>query len=193
MKKTAILVLDFINDIVHEEGKIASYVDRLVEHKVIENANRVIQWGRQNELPILHVKVGFSQNYIECPESSPLFSNAKKYQALQLGAWGTEFHEAMDVQSQDKIIIKHRVSAFYATDLETVLRAQGVEHLVMCGVATNMAVETAAREAHDRDYQVTVIKDACETANDELQQGSLMSLERIATVISSNECAKICS
>lgn len=128
------------------------------------------------------MKVGFSDNYIECPKKSPVFSKAPENGVLKLGEWGTEFHDDMDVRPEDKIIIKHRISALYNTDLETVLRANGVETLYICGVSTNMAVELTAREAHDRDYQVVVISDACASMDEVGHQAALKVLGRIAKI-----------
>ena len=189
MKNAIVLVLDFINDIVHEKGLIARSAARIADNKTLENANSVIAWARKNDILVAHVKVGFTPpNYPECPASSPIFSAAKKYKALALGEWGTDFHEKMDVQATDPIIIKHRVNPFYNTDLETILSANNIDTIILTGTATNMAVEAAARDAHDRDYQVIVVKDACETASEEAQQASLAVMERFCKVITSAEC-----
>lgn len=178
-----LLVIDFVNDIVHPDGKISGSAKYIADHQVIQQANKAIATARSHKMPILFVKVGFSTNYLECPSNSPIFGKAKQYQALQLGGWGTEFHQDLQIQPQDNIIIKHRVSAFYATDLEAFLRANQIQRLYICGVSTDMAIQTTAREAHDRDYQVTILKDACGAMNQELHDNTIKSLERIATVI----------
>ena len=180
--ETLVLTLDFINDIVHPEGKIAHSAKRIADNHTVENANSVIKKARERKIPIAHVKVGFDANYQTCPPHSPLFSAAPKFNALQLNTWGTEFHEKLDVNENDYIIIKNRVSAFYCTKLETLLRAKGIKNIVLMGVATNMAVETTAREAHDRDYNVIIIQDACETTDQQSQEASLAVLQRLANV-----------
>ena len=125
-------------------------------------------------------------DYIECPKHSPLFSKAKELGIFQLDTWGTTFHPKLDVQPEDKIIIKHRVSAFYNTDLETILHANNIETLIISGVATNNAVELTAREAHDRDYRIVIIEDACATMTDEAHRASLNSLQRISKIITAS-------
>ncbi len=185
MKKTALLVIDFINDIVHLEGKFRDTATFVYQHQVMERANRVIAFARKNQIRPIFTKVGFSPGYLECPEHSPLFGNAKKYQALQLGTWGTEFHRNIDIQAHDLVITKHRVSAFYATALEAFLRAHQITHLLITGVSTDLAVQTTAREAHDRDYQVTLISDACGAGSLESHQFTLKELGSIAQAIDS--------
>ncbi|ODN41978.1 cysteine hydrolase family protein [Piscirickettsia litoralis] len=187
MKKTAVLVIDFINEIVHPEGKIAKTAPYMQEHNTFAKANQVISLGRERQYPIIFVTVGFSEDYPECPVSSPVFQNAPKFGALKLGEWGTATHEALDKQPGDIDVIKHRVSAFYNTKLDAVLRAQGIERLILTGVSTDMAVQLTAREAHDRDYEVVIVEDACATADPNLQEVTVRALERIATVVTADK------
>lgn len=187
MMKTALLVIDFINDIVHPDGKISGSAAYIKEHQVIENVNRAIHFARKNNIPIVFVKVGFNLNYLECPENSPIFSHAKKQQALKLNTWGTEFHEALDKQLHDLVIIKHRVSVFYSTSLEAYLRANQIQTLLIAGVSTDMAVQTTARDAHDRDYKVIIVADACGAASKEAHENALKLLQRLTVVTNTND------
>lgn len=166
--KTALITIDFINDIVHPDGKIPSCAAMVAQREVLERTNRAIAWARAHAIPVVHVKVGFPADYVNCPSGSPVFGAAARLQALRLGDWGCELHAALDVQPQDFIDIKPRVSIFYCTRLESLLRARRIDHLVLAGVSSNMAVEMAVREAHDRDYQVTVLADCCAAASAEL-------------------------
>ncbi|WP_116963658.1 isochorismatase family cysteine hydrolase [Fastidiosibacter lacustris] len=181
--KKILLVIDFINDIVHENGKLGTnFSPFLQKYAVLDHANQAISHARKQDILIAHVKVGFSRSYIECPQHSPIFGNAKKFSALMLDTWGTKFHEKIDVQIQDHILVKHRISSFYNTDLECVLRANQIEEIIITGVSTDMAVELAAREAHDRDYIVTVLKDACGAHSEEKHEASINNILRIAQV-----------
>jgi len=177
-----LLVMDFINDIVHPDGKIARSSAYIKEHKVIEKANSLIAWARTENIPIGFVTVGFSQGYPECPLMSPVFGKALEFKALQLGEWGTEFIEMLDVQSADVVITKHRVSAFYGTKLLPFLYAQEAKQLILCGCSTDMVVQSTARDAHDRDFQVTIAADACGAADAQTHQTALDLCARIATI-----------
>ena len=161
MKNTALLVIDFINDIVNSEGKLKSCAEYCATHDVFTKANTAISYAERHNMLILFVKVGFSTNYIECPKGSLMFAKAAKHGALALGEWGTEFDSRINAQFSDAVIIKHRVSCFYNTDLETILSANEIDTIMLTGVSTEMAILTTAREAHDRDYKVVVLSDAC--------------------------------
>ena len=181
--KALLLTLDFINDITHPKGKIARYADRIERNQTIERANQAIAHVRQNNWPIAHVRVGFDATYAQCPKHSPMFGPAAEHRALQLDSWGTAFHDKLAHEQTDTIITQHRVSAFYNTGLEALLRAQHIDTLGLCGVATNMAVEHTARDAHDRDYRVVILTDACKAANDAANQATMVSLARFTTQI----------
>ena len=185
--KALLLIIDFINDIVHPEGKISHAAERIKNNKTMQHANQAITWARKHNILIAHIKVGFDTAYINCPENSPMFSGAKQHGALKLGEWGTEFHEKMDVQPQDSIIIKHRVNAFYNTDIETLLHAQHIDTIIICGVTTNYAVEHTARDAHDREYNVVIIADACEAVNQNAHDATLASLSRFSKIINASD------
>lgn len=76
----------------------------------------------------------------------------------------------------EKIIYKHRYSAFYNTDLETVLRVQKIEDVVICGIMTNMCCESTARDAYYRDYRVFIPADGTGSVTEEMHTGSLLNL-----------------
>lgn len=79
-------------------------------------------------------------------------------------------------QGNEKIIYKHRYSAFYNTDLETVLRVQKIEDVVICGIMTNMCCESTARDAYYRDYRVFFPADGTGSVTEEMHIGSLLNL-----------------
>jgi nicotinamidase-related amidase len=66
--------------------------------------------------------------------------------------------------------IKRRVSAFTGSDLEVILRAQGIQHIVLTGVATSGVVLSTTREASDKDYRITILSDACADGDEEVHR-----------------------
>ena len=193
MNKSALILIDFINEIVDEKGKFAGkgYPAFVKARGVLENVNAAIAKARTKDIPVIFVRVGFSPDYREWPESSPLFGAAKKFGALQLGAWATEIHESLNRTDADFLVTKHRVSAFYATSLEAILRTLKVDTLLLGGVATDIAVQSAAREAHDRDYRVVVLEDLCGAGNEEDHAHALSLLAKVATVAKSADVPEL--
>jgi nicotinamidase-related amidase len=77
------------------------------------------------------------------------------------GSPGTEVDPALKVADGDVIVTKRRGSAFAGTELDMILRGQGVDSLAVAGVATSAMVAATVYDAFDRDYRLTVIADAC--------------------------------
>lgn len=187
--KTAVIFVDYINEIIAPNGKLAGkgYADFAARHGSIAQAIRLLCKARDAKALCIFVRLGFSSGYAELPERSPLFGAAKKYNALLLGTWGTEFYEGLTPNENDIVIEKNRVSAFYGTKLDLVLRLHGISTIVVAGVATDLAVESAVRDAHDRDFDVVVAQDACIAASDEDHNHSLIPLAKIARVVTVDE------
>ena len=188
MSKTLFLVMDMMNDLVAEDGFNAqTYGVQVKERGVLENTAKAIAAARKAGVKIGFVRVGFSPDYRECPPASPIFSGARKNGIFQLGTKGTEVHPALAPEEQDFDIVKHRVSPFYATSLEAILRANGIERIVMCGVSTNGVVHSGAREAHDRDYEVVILEDCCAGVTADEHTHAIACLGRYGTIIDSTE------
>jgi nicotinamidase-related amidase len=92
------------------------------------------------------------------------------------GSPESEVHPDIAPLPKEKQILKHRYSAFYNTDLETILRVQKVEDLVITGVMTNMCCESTARDAYFRDYRVFFLADGTGSISEEMHVASLLSL-----------------
>jgi nicotinamidase-related amidase len=182
--KTALIVLDLINDIVDINGKVGgtTIAIQASSRGILEKANAAMETARRKGWPVVLVKVGFSSRYHEQPKHSPFFGKAHEFRALELEQWGTEFHPELRVAPSDFVVTKSRVNAFYNTSLESLLRAQGIERVALLGVSTTWAVEAAARDAHDRDYRVVVVEDACAAHHEEQHQASIRHLAAIADV-----------
>lgn len=188
MKKTLFLVMDMMNDLVAEDGfSKATYGVQVKQRRVLENTAAAIAAARAAGAQIGYVRVGFSADYRECPPASPIFSGARTNGIFQLDTWGTEVHPALAPQRQDFDIVKHRVSPFYATALEAILRANGIERLVLCGVSTNGVVHSGAREAHDRDYEVVILEDCCAGVTADEHMHAIACLGRYASIVNSRE------
>jgi nicotinamidase-related amidase len=188
MTQSLFLVMDMMNDIVHEEGfGKAGYGVQVKQRNVLANTAAAIAAARAAGVAIGYVRVGFSADYREAPEVSPIFSGARKNQIFQLGTWGTEVHEALAPQPQDFDIVKHRVSPFYGTALEPILRANRIERLVLCGVSTNGVVHSGARDGHDRDYECIILEDCCAGVTPDEHRDAIACLGRYARIVQSGE------
>jgi len=92
------------------------------------------------------------------------------------GSPESEIHPDVAPMPGEKVVFKHRYSAFYNTDLETVLRCLKVEDVVVSGLMTNLCCESTARDAYYRDYRVFFPADATGSVSEEMHLASLLNL-----------------
>ena len=181
--RTAFIGLDYIIDIMHPSGKIARCAAQSSERQIISKANEALAIAHEKKWLSILVKVGFHEYYLDQPKDSPMFGRAHELGALNLNAQGTAFHPDLNT-SNCLYIIKPRVSAFYGTNLDAALRANKIERVLLAGVSTSWAVQSTARDAHDRDYQVCIVEDLCAAGDLDEHQLSIDLMSKIAKIIS---------
>jgi ureidoacrylate peracid hydrolase len=191
MTDHALVLVDFVNDIVHPEGKLSGggYSDFIESNSVSSSVSSLLSHCRSKGYLIVHVRVGFEPNYEDLPSKSPFFGAAKQYNALNSTSWGFEFADFAKPQNGEIILRKRRISAFQATSLDLILRNQAIQTLSLVGCSTDLAVESTARDAHDLDYSVNIVGDCCAAANKGEHSSSLQLLQKIANVVSLSDYA----
>ena len=106
------------------------------------------------------------------------------------GSEGAAIHPAAAAREGEPIVVKHRVSPFVGTDLETLLRANGIDTLVLAGVHTSGVVLSAVRHAVDLDYRLIVVRDCCADPDAEVHAMLLdMVIAKQAAVVTTAELA----
>jgi len=183
-QKKALIVIDIINEMLDEKGKLSSkgYFQFSENHNSIQNINNEISKARAEQMLVIFVRVAFDSSYNDCPTNSLLFMNAPKFGALQDKTWATEICDSIDFNDKDICLVKKRVSAFYGTQLEELLNKNSITSIFLAGCATDLAINNTARDAHDRDFEVTILSSCCIAANEGDHKNSLLLLEKIAKV-----------
>lgn len=92
------------------------------------------------------------------------------------GSPESEIHPDLAPLAGEKVVFKHRYSAFYNTDLETVLRCLDVKDLAVTGVMTNLCCESTARDAYFRDHRVFFLADGTAAVDEDMHVASLMNV-----------------
>ena len=179
--KSAILVMDFQNAIVNNY----SGTDR---DSLLGRVSRVLQNCRDTNLPRIYVKIDFRPGFPEVSPKNLMFKALKVSDRFIPGSPGMEIHGAVSPQNGDVVVTKRRVSAFAGSDLEVLLRAQGIDTLVLTGIATSGVVLSTLRYAADLDFQCIVLKDCCADMDPEVHRVLTEKVfPRQATVLTAEE------
>ncbi len=180
----ALICIDFINEIVGASGKLAGkgYYDFVTRHNTLSNLAAEQVAVRAAGGKIIHVHLGFASDYSDHPGSSPLLGGAKAGGILQEETASTAFASEVAPQDGDIVLVKKRISAFFGTGLDQILKDLGVTKVLIAGVATDIAVESAARDAHDRDFEVEIVANCCAAANDADHEKALSTMKKFSAV-----------
>jgi len=145
---TAIVVIDLQKGISARMGAAAQ--------PIVANAARLLAAARAaGALPVL-VHVGGSPDgadRLHPPTDTPAFSGTFPPDWMDL-------IPELDRQPSDVVVFKRQWGAFYGTDLDLQLRRRGLTSIVLCGIATEIGVESTARDAYERGYELVFASDA---------------------------------
>jgi nicotinamidase-related amidase len=156
-RNTALLVMDYQVDSLTRSMTAAQSAD------AIARVPDLIAMARDAGMMVIHVVVAFRPGH---PEISPRnfgFSALKANGMRVAGSEGAAIHPAAAAREGEPIVVKHRVSPFVGTDLEMLLRANGIDTLVLAGVHTSRVVLSTVCQAIDLDYRLVVVRDCCAT------------------------------
>jgi nicotinamidase-related amidase len=157
--RTAFVIMDVQRTTVAYISEDQAFLDRLV---------KAIEAARKADMRVIHVAVRFREGYPEVSPHNRLFSRALASGFLP--AMALEIHPVVAPQANEVVVTKLRASAFSGSDLEIVLRSQGVRHLILCGIATSGVVLSTLLEAADKDYELTVLSDCCADGDEDVQR-----------------------
>jgi nicotinamidase-related amidase len=108
---------------------------------------------------------------------------------LELGTAGTAVHSAVAPAAGDVDIVKHGVSPFIGTSLDSAIARLGIDRIFISGISTTLAVSSAVREAHDRGLAVTLIEDGCAAYDEAEHAAEVAMLARLCSIASAADAA----
>jgi ureidoacrylate peracid hydrolase len=193
-RQTAVIVVDMQNDFGHEDGMFGRAGIPLAGiQAVVEPTARVLDAARRSGMPVVYLKMGFSADLSDA--GGPDSPNLIRHRALNVGdpvtapdgsasrvlirdTWNTEFLPELTPRPGDVIVLKHRYSGFFETNLDTVLREANVATLVFTGCTTSVCVEATLRDAFYRDYRCLLLSD-CTAEPRGNHESSLLRIETL--------------
>lgn len=183
-EKTALLIVDLQNDFLHPDGAyarggqanadIAALPERV--RPVAEAMRAAGGWVVSTQFTLVPGRGGE-------PFISPHLKTLRPFLGkgdFAPGSWGNSLVDTL--QPADLTVEKVAYSAFYMTRMEWVLRKAGIEALYVCGIVTNGGVASTVRDAHLRDFRVTVLSDGCAAFRREVHETSLADLSTVCRI-----------
>ena len=187
----ALLVVDMQNGFCHPEGSFARIGLGLEgADTAVRNAAVAIGQARQAGLPVVYTRHLYRPGRAD--EGRALKQNSAALagvNGLAAGTWDADVVDELGCRPGDLIVDKVRFDAFQWTSLEPLLHGLGVAELVVCGVVTNICVETTIRSAFMRDFPEIMLADCCAAATRRLHELSVevLAAYRLAEIASITE------
>ena len=184
--RTALLIIDMQRDFVDPGGfgeALGNDVSLL--RKAIEPTRKVLEAARGREMLVIHTREGHRPDLSDLPASKKLRGRLKSGigdpgpmgRILVRGEHGHDIIDELKPAPGEPVVDKPGKGAFYATDLDSMLRNRGIRQLVVCGVTTEVCVNTTVREANDRGYDCLVLADCVGSYFPEFQAAALAMIK----------------
>ena len=197
--ETALIIVDMQNAYASPGGYLdLAGFDISGAAPAIEKIGEAAAAARAASMPVIFFQNGWDADYVEA--GGPGSPNWHKSHALKTmrkkpelqgkllakGGWDYELVEALPPQPGDIVVAKPRYSAFFNTNLDSLLRARGIRSLIFTGIATNVCVESTLRDSFFLEYFSVVLHDATHHAGpDFIQKASLYNIEKFFGWVSS--------
>lgn len=170
--RTVLVVIDPQNDFLHEDGWYAQKgIDISHMRRIVAPTKGLLAAARQAGVPVVWTRHG----YADAAEAGPFLELRPflKEGGLRRDTWGWEIYDELDVRPGDAIVAKNRLSAFFNTNLEDVLRELDAETVLIAGVLTNQCVAATSKDASFRDFKPIVVEDCTGTTLPHLHEPAL--------------------
>ncbi len=167
---TALIIIDMQRDFLEPGGfgeTLGNDVSRL--QAAVAPCKAVLDAAREAKMLVIHTREGHRPDLTDAPPakvergapSKRIGDEGPMGRILVRGEPGHDIIAALYPQAGEPVIDKPGKGAFYETDLGSMLKNRGIENLLVCGVTTEVCVNTTVREANDRGYRCIVVGDAC--------------------------------
>lgn len=185
-KHTALIIVDVQNDFCHPDGAVAKSGQAVSDAQaMVPRLMELIEAARSGGTLVVFVQVTHNElNSSEVWREKQLRS--EHIPNCVEGTWGAEFYMIVPIP-REPIVTKHRYSAFAGTNLDLILRSNGIKTLVMTGVSTNVCVESTARDGFMHDYYIVFVSDCTAAYGIDRHLSTLANIESNFGIVVSDE------
>lgn len=176
--RTALLLLDY-QVALCEEGphlRMPPLAAQVADRGVLAAAEKLLGAARTAGWLVVHVRLAFDPTYVLRTNRLPRFAPYAEQRAMLADSPEAQIVAQVAPIDGEPVIDKGCVDPFVGTPLREVLAAEGIDEVVLGGVATNLVVESAARHASDSGLQVTVVEDLCASFRSDFHDFSVQNM-----------------
>ena len=151
----ALIVVDMQKEFLSDEGLIPVWGGPAI----LPNVNRLTNAFRLKGHPVFFTRMIYNNPEKDGGATARFWGMDRHSMILREGTWHAELDERLSISPDDTIITKRRYSAFFGTELDTLLRSCGVREILIAGVSSHICCEATAHDALFREYDVHFLLD----------------------------------
>jgi nicotinamidase-related amidase len=186
---TALVVIDVQNDFALPQGVCGQVGDDISPvAPMIARLKALIESARSSGVLIVFVRTIYDEPVLSPALAEQYLRRGYLNSICLSGTPGAEFYSGIGPQDapNEVLVTKHRYSAFWGSSIDRVLRTNGIRTVVLTGIATEVCVESTARDAFFRDYQVVVPEDCVGCYSEDRQNAALVVIARSFGVVTAS-------
>jgi biuret amidohydrolase len=185
-RSAVLVIIDMQRDFVDPGGfgeALGNDVSLL--RRAVPPTQRVLTACRKARMAVIHTREGHRADLSDLPPAKKARGKLKAGigdkgpmgRILVRGEYGHDIVDELKPAAGEPVIDKPGKGAFYATDLDAILKSRGIGQLIVCGVTTEVCVNTTVREANDRGYDCLVLEDCVGSYFPEFQKAGLAMIK----------------
>lgn len=184
---TALVLIDIQNDFCDPNGSFGRLGnDVSMMPQMAERCRTLLEAARRRDILTIFVRATYDAEVLGAPLAETYNRRGFIEGQCAEGSWEADWYGGLvpdPARANEPTVTKHRFSAFWGTDIDLLLRSNGIETVVFGGVVTSGCVESTLRDAFFRDYQVVAVRDAVAEASEERHTASLRKIDQAFGIV----------
>ncbi len=192
-KRTAVIALHWQVDVIEPKGAFGDVFAAAVRSSgVVPRTASLIADSRKAGCQIVYVNIVYRPGYSGIVRNNALFDRAVASKGFIQNTPGVEIVDALRPHPDDIVIDHHRSSAFFGSDLLTILIGRGIDTVAFSGIATNVAVDHSARDAMQYGFKTYFLSDCCFSSDPNHHEAALVTMRVLCSgVVTGPEFVKL--
>lgn len=183
---TALVIVDMQNDFAVPAGACEQSGDDVSSIvQMTERLKGLLAAAREQQVLTIHVRMNNDRPYVAANLAETFVRRGLGYGPCRSDTEGEKFVDGMqpELSEREFLVTKHRFSGFWGTEIDLLLRSNSIKTLVLTGIATEVCVESTARDAFFRDYSVVIAGDCTSSFSQQRQEASHTLFDRSFGVV----------
>jgi nicotinamidase-related amidase len=182
--RTAVLAVHWQTDVVAPEGVFGkTFAQSVAAAGVIPRTAQLLDVARDVGAMVIYVNVQYWPDYVGHVRNNALFASVVQTKGFIRGTPGVQVIPQLAPKPGDAIVEHSRISSFYGSDLLNILIGNGIETVIVTGVATNVAIDHTVRDAVQYGYRTILVEDCCCSSDPAHHEAALMTMRVLSTAV----------